>query len=126
MANKLYIREHIDKKEEEYIKYDESPFIEKFYDPDKEILFKVIELPKNWEPLDPFKIYEFEFEFEFNYWETEDKRLYKVYQQIGTYTYIVAEYYRNMFYKQSFVLNSFNRYIPIITVEEYLKQKRGF
>lgn len=121
MANRLYIREHIDKKEEEFIKYDESPFKERFYDPDKEVLFKVIELPKNWEPLDPLKIYEFEFD-----WETEDVRLYKVYQQIGTYTYIVAEYYRNMFYKQSVEPFRYNRLIPIMTVEEYLKQKRGF
>lgn len=121
MANRLYIREHIDKKEEKFIKYDESPFKERFYDPDKEILFKVIELPRDWEPLVPWKTYEFEFD-----WEDEEVRLYKVYRQIGTYTYIVAEFYRNMFYKQSIEPFRYNRHIPIITIEEYLERKRGF
>lgn len=120
MSNKLYIREHRDKKEEEFIKYDESPFKEKFYDPVKGILFKVIELPKNWEPLDPLKVYEFEFDY-----ESEIVDLYKVYQQIGTNKYIVALYYANKFFKQPFKLFRYSN-IPIITVEEYLKQKRGF
>lgn len=122
MSNRLYIREHIDKKEEEFISYNKTPFIDMFYDPDKEVLFFVLKLPVSWDKeLDPLKIYEFEF-----IWETTEVCLFKVYQQIGRNTYVVAEHYDGHYYKQSYSSYFRENNVRIIPVEEYFKEKRGF